>query len=506
MAAARLGRLPRLKFLLTSCDGLLNREHGKEGTSLIAAVRFNRPEVVQYLLELEANVTYISKHGRTALTEAVSRCDTDMIALLLRHGADPLTPTSRSALQIAVESGRLDIIEMLTEGRESINGNQELWTAYEAGRIDIMQHLLSKGCKLNTRQRDQPVNLAYHYSYVEYSNMMAAVVFGDIPLLRILLSLGCNVDECRSPAQTPLLEALEMEKEDIALFLIENGANISYTNKAGHNKALLTSIKAGMERATRQLIARGAGHMWDGDQNSPLFVAVQSGNSVLAEILLRAGSASGTRSYDHILLNAAIGRPDILEMMVREIRPGARDAGSALIVACKIGDPVCTEILLKYGADPNVIDFGNFTPLMWASYENHLSCAKILLQYKDVNVNWTDGARRSALHWATNKRHAGIVHVLLKAGADTELKNYQGNTALSLAVQNFYSSEPNCSIIEDLLDAHADCTAVMSSLYCVETILNRVRHSSSEKLKELFKKVHYSIYQPIYSSITECCF
>jgi ankyrin repeat protein len=79
-----------------------------------------------------------------------------------------------------------------------------------------------------------------------------------------------------------------------------------------------------------------------------------------------------------------------------------------------------TQLLLRYGANPNAEDNDYDTPLLWAVYDGDLRKAKLLLQYgADPNH---EGALGSALQIATGenateKRNAAMIALLKKAGA-----------------------------------------------------------------------------------------
>lgn len=76
--------------------------------------------------------------------------------------------------------------------------------------------------------------------------------------------------------------------------------------------------------------------------------------------------------------------------------------------------------LLKGGADPNLSDSDGSTmvPLIWTAYLGQEENAKLLIQAgADVNKCTDEG--RTALQIASDLDHAGIVRMLMDAGAQS---------------------------------------------------------------------------------------
>jgi uncharacterized protein len=103
--------------------------HGE--TALLAASRMGHYDVVQYLLEKNANVTHRDNAGATALAHAARAGHTDIVKLLLSH------PRASEFLNRANERGRTPLM-----------------LAAEYGHRDIVKLLGEKGAELNARDRD----------------------------------------------------------------------------------------------------------------------------------------------------------------------------------------------------------------------------------------------------------------------------------------------------------------------------------------------------------------
>lgn len=114
--------------------------------------------------------------------------------------------------------------------------------------------------------------------------------------------------------------------------------------------------------------------------------------------------------------------------------------------------PKCMQLLLKHGANPNVLA-GDLhrTPLHLAVEVGATQCVSQLLAAK-ANPHAITRYHQTALHYATSKRHVNIVRMLLDAGANVDYMQieHRCSTCLTVAAQN---DDQDCA--ELLLDRGA---------------------------------------------------
>ena len=91
-----------------------------------------------------------------------------------------------------------------------------------------------------------------------------------------------------------------------------------------------------------------------------------------------------------------------------------------------------------------------FTPLIWASFEGYVECARVLLEHK-ASVHKRDWQGWTALHWACERGHAELAALLLNHEAEINACNNDGATSLILAAQG---GKPSC--VKLLLERKAD--------------------------------------------------
>src|SRR3990167_7080386 len=123
-----------------------------------------------------------------------------------------------------------------------------------------------------------------------------------------------------------------------------------------------------------------------------------------------------------------------------------------LIEACKVGNLELIEDLLSKGANPNIIDIYNQSPLFWPCYNGHTEVVKELLSCdKKIDPNIIDSEGATPLFWAASKGCLDIVRILLENGTDPNIIDNWGRTSLSLAV--YYNHK---DVVIELLTKGAD--------------------------------------------------
>ena len=161
--------------------------------------------------------------------------------------------------------------------------------------------------------------------------------------------------------------------------------------------------------------------------------------------------ANPSDSYSYSLISAASrGDSDELEAFLSfganvNETAGSYPRNTPLILASERGHSRCVDLLLSKGANPNMSNELERTPLMYALTD---ACVSSLIGF-GANVNARDKARMVPIMFA---RCAESVRLLLKAGADPNARDRVGRTPLHYHNKDFRS-------VKVLLDYDVDPNA-----------------------------------------------
>ena len=96
------------------------------------------------------------------------------------------------------------------------------------------------------------------------------------------------------------------------------------------------------------------------------------------------------------------------------------------------------QVLLKEGVDPNIRKKDGATALMYASQNGHSEVVQILLK-GGADPNIQKKGEATALMYASQNGHSEVVQILLKGGADPNSRTENGVTSLMVASENGHS-------------------------------------------------------------------
>ena len=155
--------------------------------------------------------------------------------------------------------------------------------------------------------------------------------------------------------------------------------------------------------------------------------------------LLWAASNGHERLVDHMVQHGA-------ETNVQDSH-----GSTALMWAAQNGHERVVDLLIRHGADVNLPRSNGFTALRGAAVQDHPAVAR--------ETCTTDGktalmAAPSALMAAASRGHAPVVELLVERGAELDVQDSNGHTALTRAAYH-----GNTAIVLRLLLAGADATA-----------------------------------------------
>jgi len=216
---------------------------------LVRAAADGDLQAVRRLLETGANVDVRGDWDVTPLMEAARLGHTEVVKLLLEHGADPLARDGgdrpSTALLDAIRNRHSGVArEIARRVRDQEERDWGLQYAVLVGDAPTVEAMLDCGADPGaTTQKDNR------------TAFMEAVAARSYDLLELLLRRGADIDQAGSC--TPLMLAILLKDPSMTKWLIDAGADLGITDGAGRT-ALALAEEVGDERLVKLLTARGA--------------------------------------------------------------------------------------------------------------------------------------------------------------------------------------------------------------------------------------------------------
>jgi ankyrin repeat protein/L-ascorbate metabolism protein UlaG (beta-lactamase superfamily) len=340
---------------------------------------------------------------------------------------------NETPIHVAAAGGHTDAVRLLLERGLPVDiGDNENSTALDVAAIfdhpDLARFLTDAGA--DPRHRDDNGMTPLHFACYNGNREIAA----------FLIEQGADVAAGTNSGSTPLHGAAFIGDVGCIELLTDHGAEVNTRNEAGFTPAISAAAGRGGLDALELLHSRGADihdRTFNGD--SALMHAARAGKVDVAEYLLSAGASLSARN----------------------------DSGwSAILNAVESGDSTMVAHLLERGADPDTDEGRGRRALWWAALRGHRAVVELLIERgADVGADPPDDApavaramdgghlevcglllengapvdavdpstRRTTLHSASLKGLTDFVSLLLKHGADPNLRDAGGRTAIHYA-------------------------------------------------------------------------
>jgi len=257
--------------------------------------------------------------------------------------------------------------------------------------------------------------------------LIIAARHGNLGIVRTLAKAGADIHVQTKYGDTALTAATYFCHPNVSEFLIEQGSDINVKNHGFGSTPLMLAADCNNVGIVDLLIKRGAKiNETNKGGMTALTSAAIKGHFAVVQALLNAGA------------NTEIS---------------ATKSGTALYEAAQQGHDAIVKTLINKGADINVkLKSNGWTPLMITVAEGHSSTSAILISV-GANVNLANHKGRTALMFAAWYGNKEIAEALLKAGSDPNIvpTDEEGSSALISATIKGYKE-----IVKMLLDRGAD--------------------------------------------------
>ena len=322
----------------------------------------------------------------TSLVRAIKISDADRVRTLMYANVDVneknyagITP-----LTIAAEKGNMEIIKMLVEdGNALVNdvssyGVTPLIAAAAAGNDEVVAYLVGQGANVSAKDDWGKTALIYAAN-MDNPKLVSSVIKLDKTAVNLPDNLG----------NTALIYAAQKGLLDNMKILLANGANANYRNPATGISALSAAAAEGNSAAIRMLVRTGKAdvNISDLSGRTPIFYAVEQNQEDALRTLLSLGAdvnAQDNNGVSVLMRASAKNRQDCVNILLRQkgINPDLKDFQdrTALIYSVYADELAPTQALLKAGADLNVRDSLQNTPLMSAIKAKNDRAAMFFIQ------------------------------------------------------------------------------------------------------------------------------
>ncbi|KAJ0080423.1 hypothetical protein Patl1_23271 [Pistacia atlantica] len=265
---------------------------------------------------------------------------------------------------------------------------------------------------------DQGKGMATTVADIKDANQRGALHFaareGQTDVCKYLLEeLKLDVNTQDEDGETPILHAARQGHTETVKYLFEHGANPAIPSNLGAT-ALHHSAGIGNIELLTYLLSKGVEVDSQSDSGTPLVWAAGHAQQEAVKVLLEHHANPNAETEDNItpLLSAvAAGSLACLELLIKAGANVNIIAGGAtpLHIAADIGSTEIIESLLKAGADPNVTDEDGQKPIQVAAARGNRGAVEILFPLTSA-VNsipeWTVDGILEYMQSETSKQEA----------------------------------------------------------------------------------------------------
>lgn len=296
----------------------INTQDSEGRTPLHIAITTKNPIITRILLSHpDINFSLKDRLGQTPFVIAMSCRDNDVAASILARepsAAEQYDNKGRNYLHVAVSNNDVDSVLFLISIEVNVNSKIQdgsnrtpLHLAIPTGNEIIVRHLLLAGAEVNALDKNRQIPL--HIAAIE----------DKASILEVLLQNGANADLVDSNLNNALHLACQHGKiNTVRVLLTESNINAEAYNAKGLNP-MHTLACYSMENTAavfelfRQTMPNYPFDALDANENTALFLAYSNGAVGLCCALLRAGARIGTiNKYGMSIFNTPVATKKLL--------------------------------------------------------------------------------------------------------------------------------------------------------------------------------------------------
>ncbi len=242
------GKLEKVKEYMENNNVNVDDTNYHSETALMKASEYGKVKIVEYLVDMGADIGLKNTQDFTALMYATQNNINeenkdnylDIVKILVKNGVDIDAQNMQkwTALMYASNGGNLDIIKFLIENNADIDiKNNQNQTALDLAKDDNVRAFLS--------EQEQTFRL------------IRAVMSKNIDMIKQYLMDNRDLNITNSNGETALMLASKNGYFDIVIFLVASGADINIKNNQ-NKTALKFAVESGNLAIIKFLLSQGA--------------------------------------------------------------------------------------------------------------------------------------------------------------------------------------------------------------------------------------------------------
>ncbi|WP_342189704.1 ankyrin repeat domain-containing protein [Spiroplasma endosymbiont of Dilophus febrilis] len=280
----------------------------------------------------------------------------------------------------------------------------------------------------------------------------------NLDLTKLLINIDAGTTDINPQYKNSLsllYYAIDTGDIQIVKLLIDNGADVNFQDENGLTPlhfAIENAIDTGDIQIVKLLIDNGADpNVLDcnNDFISPLHYAIIKNKKEVVEVLLKSKNIKNkinNKSYLNIgclhwisLNSKNINNLEIAELLIdngADVNLQDENDATPLYYAISTNNKEMVQLLINKGANIKNITKNGLTPLYYAIILDNKEMVQLLIE-KGANVNMQDENGLTPLHFAIEENNQEMVQLLINNNADVNIKiTSDGATILHYAILN----------------------------------------------------------------------
>ena len=314
-------------------------------------LRSDEYKLIIKLINNGVNINITNKSKTSPLLLAIAEGHIETAKELIKAGAyiEQQTVDLTTAILLASDRGHLEIVKELIKAGANINhedkdGDTSLIFSSNVGHINIVKELIKAGAKINHQNKNRDTAL------------LLASLENKIEIVKELIKAGAKPDIQDKDGIAPLRFASENNYLEIVKALIKVGAKPNIQDNKGHTPLILASSLCYIEDI-KELLKAGANPNIQDNRKDFAFIFIP--NECFIEVSL-------------LLINAKAKA----NLNIQD-----KDGDTILMLQINSGNFDNVKLLLQSGANPNIKNNRNITPLKLAQLKNNIKLVELLKNY-----------------------------------------------------------------------------------------------------------------------------